>query len=490
MLYDVMVIGAGVVGALAARELSRYDLRVCLLERDEDVAMGTTRANSAIVHGGFDPLPGTQKARLNVRGTAMMPALAAQLQVPYRNNGSLVLAFSPEDKDALARLYQRGLANGVPGLSLLSGEEVRALEPQVSEKAAGALRCTSSGIIGPYELAIAAVGNAMDNGVELRTDFRVERIEKTDGGFCLYAGGQQVQARYVLNCAGLYADEIAGMLGERTAPIVPRRGEYLLLDKSAGNLVSHTLFQVPTPAGKGVLITPTVDGNLLVGPTSHEVDGRENRDVTGEGLEEIRRAASRAVEALPQRQVIRSFAGVRASLAGGDFVVRASAEWPQFWHALGIDSPGLSAAPAIAEELVRGLAQAGLPLRGKSDFQPERQSCRAFHSLDTAAKNRLIAQDARYGRVVCRCETVTEGEIVAAIHQNPPARTLDAVKRRTRTGMGRCQGGFCTPYLTEILAREWGIPEEAVMQFGSRAPVLAGRTKGGEEDAACGQPIW
>lgn len=488
MLYDVIVIGAGAVGALAARELSRYDLRVCLLERDEDVAMGTTRANSAIVHGGFDPVPGTLKARLNVRGTAMMPALAEQLQVPYRGNGSLVLAFSPEDKKAIEQLYQRGIVNGVPGLSVLAGEEVRALEPQVSERVTGALRCTSSGIVCPYELAIAAVGNAMDNGVELRTDFRVERIEKTDRGFCLYAGGEQAEGRYVLNCAGLYADEIAGMLGEQTAPIIPRRGEYLLLDKNAGGLVSHTLFQVPTPAGKGVLITPTVDGNLLIGPTSHEVASKENRDVTGEGLEEIRRAASRAVEDLPLRQVIRSFSGVRASLAGGDFVLRPSTEWPQFWHALGIDSPGLSAAPAIAEELVRGLAQAGLILRKKPDFRPERPSCRVFHSLDTAAKNRMIAEDPRYGHVICRCETVTEGEIVAAIHQNPPARTLDAVKRRTRTGMGRCQGGFCTPYLTEILAREWGIPEEAVMQFGSHAPVLTGRTKGGEEDVACEGP--
>lgn len=240
----------------------------------------------------------------------------------------------------------------------------------MSEKAAGALRCTSSGIIGPYELAIAAVGNAMDNGVELRTDFRVERIEKTDGGFCLYAGGQQVQARYVLNCAGLYADEIAGMLGERTAPIVPRRGEYLLLDKSAGNLVSHTLFQVPTPAGKGVLITPTVDGNLLVGPTSHEVDGRENRDVTGEGLEEIRRAASRAVEALPLRQVIRSFAGVRASLAGGDFVVRASAEWPQFWHALGIDSPACRRRRRLRRSWSAGLRRRACRCGKKAIFSP------------------------------------------------------------------------------------------------------------------------
>lgn len=477
MVYDVAIIGAGVVGALTARELARYDISVCLLEKGDDVAMGATRANSAIVHGGFDPVPGTLKAKLNVEGAAMMPELTRELHVPYRNNGSLVLAFSEEEMDHVKALYQRGLDNGVPGMELLDVPQLQALEPRLSHKAVGALRCASAGIVCPYELTVAAVGNAMDNGVTLVTDFGVEQITQTADGFSLRCGEAEIACRYAINCAGLYADEIARLLGDDSFTILPKKGEYLLLDKNEGGTVSHTIFQVPTPAGKGVLVTPTVDGNLLIGPTSHEVPSKEDHATTREGMEFIRRVASKSVEDLPFRQIIHSFAGLRASVAGEDFILRPSEKSPRFLHAAGIDSPGLSSAPAIARYLAGLLREAGLALPPKPVFRRERPSCHAFRSMSMEEKNAVIARDSRYGHIVCRCETVTEGEIVAAIHQNPPARSLDAVKRRTRTGMGRCQGGFCTPYLTEILAREWGIPEEEVTKFGSKARLLVGRTK-------------
>ena len=475
--YDVAIIGAGVVGSLVARELSRYQLQVCLLEKGEDVAVGATRANSAIVHGGFDPLPGTLKAKLNVRGTVMMPQLAEELHVPYRRNGSLVVAFSEEEEPILGELYRRGVENGVPGLRLLTAAEALELEPHLSPSAAAALLCESSGIISPYELAIAAAGNAMDNGVALKTGFCVDQIEEQDGAFVLRSGADTVACRYAVNCAGQYADEIARIMGETDVDVVPKKGEYLLLDKQAGSLVSHTIFQVPTAAGKGVLVTPTVDGNLLIGPTSHAVSSKEDRDVTREGIEEIRHKAEKSVSGLPLRQVIRSFAGLRASVEGGDFVLRPGRRSPRFIHALGIDSPGLSAAPAIAEELVVLLQAAGLICQMKDGFISQRISAHAFRDLPPEEKNMWIAKDPRFGHIVCRCEGVTEGEIVAAIHQNPPAHTVDAVKRRTRAGMGRCQSGFCTTYITELLAQELHMPEEHVVKDGKNAYMLVGRTK-------------
>lgn len=479
MEYDVAVIGAGVVGSLVARELSRYRLKVCLLEKEEDVAMGATKANSAIVHGGFDPVPGTLKARLNVKGTAMMPSLARELHVPYQNNGSLVVAFSKEEMEHVKLLYRRGLDNGVPGMKLLSGQEVKEMEPHLSSKTVGALLCGSAGIVCPYELTIAAAGNAMDNGVELKTGFAVTEIEEKDGVFTLSDGKEAVRCRYAVNCAGLFADDIAHLAGEKDIALIPKRGEYLLLDKNEGGLVSHTIFQVPTAAGKGVLVTPTVDGNLLTGPTSHVVASKEDKDTTREGLEEIRRAAAKSVEDIPFRQVIHSFAGLRASIKGEDFIIHPSARWPRLIHTLGIDSPGLSSAPAIALEVVGLLEKAGLALEENPGFRGERPSPHAFREMSMEEKNRVIARDSRFGHIVCRCESVTEGEIVAAIHQNPPAKTMDAVKRRTRAGMGRCQSGFCTAYVAEILARELGVAEEEITKSGGNSRLLTGRAKAG-----------
>ncbi len=480
MKFDVVVIGSGVVGALTARELSRYDLSVCLLEKENDVAAGASRANSGIVHGGFDPIPGTKKAALNLRGAAMMPALTAELGVSYRNNGSLVLAFSDEEMQHVHRLYDRGITNGVSGLSLLSRDEVLALEPNVSPEVVGALRCTTSGIVCPYGLTIAAVGNAMDNGVKLICNFEVDGICHTADGYVIYSGDRKVESDYIVNCAGLFADRIAAMVGDDRYELIPRMGEYMLLDRSEGNLCSHTLFQVPTAAGKGILVSPTADGNILVGPTSVEVQNRDrnHRDTSAKGLETIRRAALKSVPGIPWRQIITSFTGLRASLKDGDdFVIEKSRMEPRVVHAIGIDSPGLSSAPAIAKELVKLLKKQGLKLKEKKDFCGTRLSYRHFSHLSDEEKNEMIAKDPAYGHVVCRCEVVTEGEIRAAIRRNPPARSLDAVKRRVRTTMGRCQGGFCTTYITEILAEELGIEQTEVNKFGKGSELLVSRTK-------------
>ncbi len=480
MKYDVAIIGGGVVGALTARELSRYDLRVVVLEKESDVAYGASRANSGIVHSGFDPIPGTKKAALNVKGAAMMEALAADLGVTYHKNGSMVLAFSEEEMATVRKLYERGVANGVPGISLLTGAEVLALEGRVSPQVVGALRCVSSGIVCPYGLTIAAMGNAMDNGVELRYEYAVDRIEQKDGSFSIYAGEECVEAAYLVNSAGMYADRIAAMVGDDEYQIIPKKGEYMLLDRAEGDLCSHTLFQVPTAAGKGVLVSPTADGNLLVGPTSVAIDDRECRDTTVEGLDYIKQAAGKSVADIPYRQVITSFTGVRAALVGEeDFVIEPSKKNGRAIHLLGIDSPGLSSAPAIAEEVASLLRDAGLTLTPKKNFNGKRDSYHVFGHLSDEEKNEWIKRDPSYGHMICRCETITEGEIREATRRKPPARTMDAVKRRVRPGMGRCQGGCCTTYVAELIAEENHMKPTEVTKFGTGSELLTGLTRGG-----------
>ena len=481
-MYDVAVIGAGVVGSLTARALTRYRLSVAVLERAEDVAMGTSKANSAIVHAGFDAPEGSNKALFNVQGNAMMEETAHELGVPFQRNGSMVLAFGPEDEEKIQELYERGQKNGVPGLCILTGDQARETEPALSPDVTAALLAPTGGIVCPYELTIAACGNAMDNGAALLTGFEVIGAERTAEGWRLSArDGRTLDARFVVNAAGLYADQVAALMGDESLHIHPRRGEYLLLDRKEGRTVSHTLFQTPSVMGKGVLVTPTVDGNLLLGPTSVDLTDKEDLSSTAEGLAQVAKLASRSVPSVALRSVITSFAGLRACEDGHDFVLRAE---NHALHLAGIESPGLSAAPALAEEAVRLLGEMGCPLTPNPDFQPVRPHSPVFRRMDNAARAALIQQDPRYGRVVCRCETVTEGEIVAAIHQNPPARDVDGIKRRTRSGMGRCQGGFCGPQVVEILARELGIPMEQVTKMGGGSRMLAGPLGETEEEKA------
>ena len=476
MIYDVAIIGAGVIGGMLARELCRYRLSVCILEKENDVACGASRANSGIVHGGYDPEPGTLKAALNAQGVELLFHAAQQLNVPHRRNGSMVCAFGAEEEPALDELYNRGIANGIPGLALLTGEEARALEPNLAQTVTKVLHVTNAGIICPYSLTIAAVGNAMDNGAALQCNFAVCAIAKEDGTFLVTGeDGAQVRCRYLVNCAGGYSDAVARMAGDDFFTVIPRAGEYMLLDKMEGQRVSHTIFQVPTAAGKGILVSPTVHGNLLVGPTATAVSTPDSRDTTPQGLDAVRTLSAKSVPDTDYRQVITSFTGVRASSSTGEFILEPSHTVPGMLHAGAIDSPGLTCCVSIAHKLIALLAEQGLTLEENPDWNPCRKDPLAFSSMTEEEKDACIKKDPAFGKIVCRCETVTEGEILAAIRSNPPARDLDGVKRRTRSGMGRCQGGFCGPYIMELLAKEMGIPMEQVTKSGKDSYMLTGK---------------
>lgn len=474
-MYDVVIIGAGIVGAMTARELMKYQLRVCVVEKENDVAMGATKANSAIVHAGFDAKPGTLKAKLNVRGSEMMQKVAEELGVKYENNGSLVIGFHEADMHTLHALYEQGVQNGVKGLRIVNQAELRELEPSVSEKAIGALYAPSGAIVCPYELCIAAMGNAMDNGATLKRGFRVTDIKERDGVFEVCSETETVCAKYVINAAGLYSDAIARMIGDDSFKIHPRRGEYILLDKECGHMAKQTIFRTPSEMGKGILISRTVDGNLLLGPTSVDMEDKENRETTAEGFAHIIRTAKENIKDIPLGKTITSFCGLRAVGDSGDFIIHAPKKG--FINVAGIESPGLSASPAIAEYVAELLKEQGASLAVNENHQPMRKPAHLFREAAMEEKNQMIRQNPAYGRVVCRCETVTEGEIVEAIHQNPGARDIDGVKRRTRSGMGRCQGGFCLPYVAEILARELQIPFDAVTKSGGNSKLTVGRTK-------------
>lgn len=474
-MYDVVIIGAGIVGAMTARELTKYRLKVLVVEKANDVATGATKANSAIVHAGFDAKPGTLKARLNVRGSELMGKIAAELGVKYTKNGSLVVGFNEEDKRTIGMLCEQGLKNGVRDVKVIGQDELRALEPSISDNAVCALYAPSGAIVCPYELCIAAMGNAMDNGAGLKTDFCVKEIKRCDGGFEVCSDTEAVRARYVINAAGIYSDTVAAMVGDNSFCVHPRRGEYILLDKECGNSVKHTIFKTPSKMGKGILITQTVDGNLLLGPTSEDIQDKENKATTEEGLLSVIRTARENVKNIPLNKVITSFCGLRAVGDTGDFIINSPIKG--FINVAGIESPGLSASPAIAEYVIAMLKGQGAELTANESFDPFRRSSHIFREATAEEKNRIIRTNPTYGRIVCRCEGVTEGEIVEAIHRNPCARDIDGVKRRTRAGMGRCQGGFCLPYVAEILARELNIPLEAVTKCGGSSKIAMSRTK-------------
>ncbi len=469
-MYDVIVIGGGVVGGTILRALSAYKLRVCLLEKESDVCMGQSRANSGIVHAGFDAKEGTLKAKFNVLGNRMMYDYAEELGVPCKKCGSLVVAFSEEEETALHALMRRGAKNGVEELRIVCGEELFRMEPNLSREALAALWAPTGGIVSPYELTIAAIGNAMDNGAELLTEFEAVSIEKGEHFTVRSRDGRTVEGKLVINCAGPGAERVALAAGDGSLHIHGRRGEYLLLDRESGGYAARTLFFAPTEKGKGILVSPTADGNLILGPTADET-AEEYPYTTARGLAEVSAKAKKMCPAVPLGSVITSFAGVRAYSETHDFVLCESEKAEGLFHCAGIESPGLTSAPAIAEYVVTEYVSKKLPLVKKEDFCGRRRTP-FFRNLSPAEQNALIAEDPAFGRIVCRCERVTEGEIVRAIRENPPARTVDAVKRRTRAGMGRCQGGFCQPSVAEILARELGVPLEEVTKSGAGSELL------------------
>lgn len=476
-MYDVAIVGGGIVGGLIARALASYQLNICILEKAHDVATGASAANSAIVHAGYDAKEGSLKATLNVRGSRMMPSICRELGVKYQNNGSLVIGFGEDDRAALEALLARGRTNGVEGLRILESEELHVLEPNLSPNVLCALHAPTGAIVCPYELTIAAIGNAMDNGAELKLDFDVCAIRNLGTHYEVSSVNDAVSARYIINAAGIFADEIAKMAGDDSFSIHPRRGEYVLLDKECGKLVKHTIFRTPGKMGKGILLTPTVDGNLLAGPTGVDIEDKFDKSTTAEGLAFVMKQSNENTTGIPFGKSITSFCGLRAVGSTGDFIINNPL--PHFINVAGIESPGLSSAPAIAEMVVELLDKAGLTLEKKTDFNPIRPATHAFREGTMDEKNAIIEQDPSYGHIICRCEGVSEGEILAAIRQNPRPRDLDGVKRRTRAQMGRCQGGFCSPYIVELLAREMNVPYENVTKCGGNSRINVQKTKGG-----------
>lgn len=468
--YDVVIIGAGVTGSAIARELSRLKLKALVLEKEEDVCSGTSKANSAIVHAGYDALPGTMKARMNVRGAKLIKELSKTLDFPYKQNGSMILCFREEDKPKLTGLYERGLKNGVEEMRIISGDEARKLEPALSDKVVAALLVPTGGIVCPFNLTIALAENAADNGVEFQFLTEVKDIHKENGGYALSVAVEnrngeihedKILTRYVVNAAGVYADKFHNMVSETKIHITPRKGEYILMDKEAGTLVSHTIFQLPNELGKGVLVTPTIHGNLLVGPDAVDLQDKEDTETTLSGMDDIRARALQSVPNIPYRQMITGFVGLRAHEDKDDFILGEPEDAEGFFDAAGMESPGLSSAPAVGE-YIAGLIREKGGFQEKDHFISERKGFIEAAKLPIEERNALIRKNPKYGTIVCRCENISEGEILDAIHRTLGATSLDGIKRRVRQGMGRCQAGFCTPRTMEILSRELGIPMEKV----------------------------
>ena len=474
--HDIIIIGAGVSGSACARELARYSADILVLEKESDVCCGTSKANSAIVHAGFDAAHGSLMAKLNVEGSKRMESLSKELDFPYRRNGSLVVCLSEEEFPKLKQLYDNGVQNGVDGLEILSGDQAREKEPNLSENVVAALWAPTGAIVCPFNLTIALAENAAQNGVQFRFNTSVTAIEKSDNGYILQTTDGPVAARCVINAAGVYADIFHNMVSHDKIHITPRKGEYLLLDKNAGNHVNATVFQLPGKYGKGVLVSPTVHGNLIVGPTAHDIDDKEDDSTTAEGLAEVAEKSALSVKNVPVRTVITSFSGLRAHEDRHEFVIGMPEDAPGFVDVAGIESPGLSSAPAIGTSVAE-IVRRWMDLKDKTDFDPSRKGILDPQTLSAEEYNELIKREPAYGRMVCRCEHVTEGEILDAIRRPLGAKDLDGIKRRTRAGMGRCQAGFCSPRVMALLAQELDKPIDAVTKKGGTSRLVVGENK-------------
>ena len=475
-MYDVVIIGAGVSGSACARELSRYNLSICVVEKEEDVCCGTSKANSAIVHSGIDCKPGTLMAEMNVRGNELMEPLSKELDFEFRRNGSLIVCFSEEDRPKLEALYEQGIANKIPDIRILDAHEVHEMEPNLSEEVVAAIYCPTGGIVCPFGLNIALAENAATNGVEFRFNTEVTDICRKDDGYQLSTNRGYILTRCVVNAAGVYADVFHNMVSSKKIHITPRRGEYCLLDKTTGGLVDKTIFQLPGKYGKGILVTPTVHGNTLIGPTADDHDDQEATNTTRQGLDHVCSAARRSVPSVPVRQVITSFAGNRAHEDNHEFIIEELADAPHFVDCSGIESPGLTSSPAIGERVAQIVSEL-LHAQKNPAWNGSRKGVLNPKTLSEEDYAALIRENPAYGNIICRCEMITEGEILDAIHRPLGARSLDGVKRRTRAGMGRCQAGFCSPRTMEILARELGISQLEITKNGGSSNMVVGLSK-------------
>ncbi|MCI5725605.1 NAD(P)/FAD-dependent oxidoreductase [Fusobacterium sp.] len=476
-MIDVAVIGTGIMGAAVARELSKYELNILILDKDNDVSCGTTKANSAIVHAGYDAKEGSLMAKYNVTGNAMYEELCKEVDAPFRKVGSYVLAFSEKEREHLELLYKRGLSNGVPELEIIEAEEIQKREPHVSKEAVAALYAGTAGITGPWELAIKLVENAMENGAELKLNAEVVNIEKVGEYFKLtLKNGEIIETKTVINAAGVYADILNNMISKKTFKITPRIGEYYLLDKVQGYLTDSVIFQCPTEMGKGILVAKTAHGNIIAGPTASDVEDREDVGNTQEGFDTIKQFAVKSIKDINFRDNIRNFSGLRAEADTGDFILGEAEDVKGFFNMAGTKSPGLSSAPAMAIDLAEMVVKSLGNISKKENFIKNKKHI-YFIELSPEEKAEVIKKDPRYGRIICRCENITEGEIVDVIHRKAGGRTLNGIKRRCRPGAGRCQGGFCGPRVQEILARELNLKLDDIVLEEKGSYILTGETK-------------
>jgi len=476
-MYDVIIIGAGVVGSSAAYYLSQYDMKIGMLEAFNDVSNGTSKANSAIIHAGYDPEVGSLMAKYNVEGAKLTKQLCEKLDVPYQQNGSFVLAFSQEDLNTIQTLYNRGIENGVEGMEILTREQVVAIEPEIGDSVLGALYAKTAGIISPWEFTLALAETAVKNGVELHLNNEVTAISKNNDIFTVTTNRGQYQAKYIINAAGIYADKVHEMIGEKEFTIKMTRGQYYLLDKSQGARVKTTLFQCPNEKGKGVTVTPTVHGNLIVGPDAESVN-EEDLATSAAGLAFIKKQSSLSLNNIDFRENVRNFAGIRAKTDKSDFIISESKSVPNFFNLAGMASPGLSSAAAVGMEAVN-MILAKQSFTKKVSYLETRKRIR-FKSLSDLEKNELIKKNPSYGRVICRCETITEGEILETFNTPIPPCSIDGVKRRVNAGMGRCQGGFCGERVAMILKEKLNIDYTEILQDKEGSNVLMFKAKEGK----------
>ena len=476
-VYDVIIIGAGVSGSASARELSKYRGKFMVLDKAEDVCSGTSKANSAIVHAGYDAEPGSLMAELNVKGNRMMPQLSRDLDIPFKQCGSFVVCLDEKQMPALEALYKKGIENGVEDLELIKDvERIRTMEPNISDDAVAVLYAPTAGIVCPFELNLAMAENANDNGVEFKFDTEVLSISKTENGWKLETDNGEFETKVVVNAAGVYADKFHNMVSEDKIHITARRGDYLLLDKSAGNHVNHTIFTLPGKFGKGVLVSQTVHGNLIVGPTAIDIENKEGTATTKQGLDRVIEKSGKSVKNIPLKQVITSFAGLRPHEDGSEFIIEEVKDAPGFVDCAGIESPGLASSPAIGVRVAE-IVKEILGLEDNPDFNGIRKGMIHTAELSKDEFRELIKKEPAYGNIICRCEMVTEGEIVESIRRPLGARSLDGVKRRTRAGSGRCQAGFCSPRTMEILHRELGLPMTEITKSGGDSRFVVGTNK-------------
>ena len=476
-MYDIAIIGAGVIGAMIARNLSKYQLNIVLIDKDTDVSNGTSKANSGIIHAGYNAKTGTLKAKLNVKGNHQYDSICRELDVPFKRIGSMVIAFDECDMDVLKELYERGIKNGVKELALLEPDRIKEMEPNISKDVIGALYAPECGIISPYELTIALCENAVENGVLLKLETQVLNIIHESEGFLIETNKGEIQSKCIVNAAGVFGDKINNLLNKPVVQITPRRGQYFVMDKAVGQMINHVIFQCPSDKGKGVVLVPTVHGNLLVGPDAEYVSNRQNVDTSLEGLGYIESTAKRSCPTLPSYKVITSYAGVRATPDSGDFIIEMSKESAGFINVIGIESPGLASAPAIADEVIDIIEDYLGELTDKEFYDFYRRRQIRFSELSIEERAKYINDNPLYANMICRCEKVTEAEVIDAIHRKVGATTVDGIKRRTRAGMGRCQGGFCSPKVMKILARELGVDPLEVEKDKKGSYILSSRTK-------------